>query len=162
MTRYSPELKEQIVKKMMPPNSQSVATISRDTGISTPTLYAWKKQFQAQGFVVPKKPSKADQWDAKAKLAAVVQTASMNETERSTYCREHGLYVEQLDAWKQAFEAMDPADGPASKADLAAAKRQNRKLEKELRRKEKALAETAALLTLSKKANAIWGTDEDN
>lgn len=162
MTRYSAELKEQIVKKMMPPNSQSVAAISRDTGISTPTLYAWKKKFQAQGFVVPKKPSKADQWDAKAKLAAVIQTARMNETERSTYCREHGLYVEQLDAWKQVFETMDPTDGPTRKADLAAAKRHNRELEKELRRKEKALAETAALLTLSKKASAIWGTDEDN
>lgn len=162
MAVYSAELKDQIVKKMMPPNSQSVAVISRDTGISSPTLYAWKKQFQARGFVVPKKPSKADQWDAKAKLAAVVQTVSMNETERSTYCREHGLYVEQLDAWKQAFETMDPADGPVSKADLAAARRQNRRLEKELRRKEKALAEAAALLTLSKKANAIWGTDEDN
>lgn len=162
MTRYSGELKEQIAKKMMPPNSRTVASIHRETGISEPTLYAWKKQFQAQGFVVPNKPSKAEQWDAKAKLAAVIHTASMNETERASYCREHGLYVEQLEAWKQAFETMDPADGPASKADLAASRRKNRQLEKELRRKEKALAETAALLTLSKKANAIWGTDADN
>jgi transposase-like protein len=156
---YSPELKEQIVKKMMPPNRQTVAILSRQTGISAPTLYAWKKQFQARGFVVPNKPSNADHWDAKAKLAAVIQTASMNETERSTYCREHGLYVEQLDAWKQAFEAVEE---PVSQADLAAAKRQNRKLQKELRRKERALAEAAALLTLSKKADAIWGTDEDD
>ena len=161
MTIYSPELKEQIVKKMMPPNSQTVAAISRETGISAPTLYAWKKQFQARGHVVPNKPSKADQWDAKAKLAAVIQTASMNEVERSTYCRERGLYVEQLDAWKQAFEAMGAAESAASKADWAAAQRDNRLLAKELRRKEKALAEVAALLTLSKKAKAIWGTDED-
>lgn len=162
MTRYSQELKEQIAKKMMPPNRQTVAAISRETGISAPTLYAWKKQFQDRGSVVPSKPSKADDWDAKAKLAAVIQTASMNEIERSTYCREHGLYVEQLDAWKQAFEATDLAVGPASKTDLAAVKRQNRLLTKELNRKEKTLAEAAALLTLSKKARAIWGTDEDN
>lgn len=162
MTRYSQELKEQIVKKMMPPNSQSVAAIHRETGISTPTLYAWKKQFQSQGFVVPTKPSKADDWDAKAKLAAVIRTASMNETERAAYCREHGLYVEQLDAWKHGFEATDPLGTSASKADLATVKRENHKLAKELHRKEKALAEAAALLTLSKKAEAIWGTGEDD
>src|SRR3546814_12371590 len=77
------------------------------TGISGPTLYAWKKQFQSRGFVVPAKPSNPDRWDARAKLAAVIQTAPMNEAERSAYCREHGLYPEQLEAWKQAFEAMD-------------------------------------------------------
>ncbi|WP_435028538.1 transposase, partial [Xanthomonas cucurbitae] len=44
MARYSPELKDQIVRRMMPPNNQSVADLSRHTGISAPTLYAWKKQ----------------------------------------------------------------------------------------------------------------------
>lgn len=161
MTTYSRELKEQIVRKMMPPNLQSVATIHRETGISAPTLYAWKKQFRAEGHIVPTQPRTSDHWDAKSKLAAVIRTALMNEAERSTYCREHGLYVEQLDAWKQAFEAMDEAGAPANHAELAAVRKQHRQLEKELYRKEKALAEAAALLTLSKKARAIWGTDED-
>lgn len=162
MSTYSTELKEQIVKKMMPPNNQTVAAISRETGISAPTLYAWRKLLQAQGCVVPSKPTTPDRWDAKTKLAAVIQTAALNEVERSTYCREHGLYVEQLDAWKQAFEAMDPRNPSASHADMAAVRKQVRVLEKELRRKEKALAETAALLTLSKKARAIWGTDAED
>lgn len=162
MSRYSHELKEQIVKKMMPPSSQSVADISRETGTSAPTLYAWKRQFRNQGHVVPSKPSKPDGWDAKAKLAAVVQTFALNEAERSTWCRERGLYPEQLDAWQQAFEAVDPQGAPASKADLNAERKKRRQLEKELHRKEKALAEAAALLTLSKKAQAIWGTGEDD
>lgn len=161
MASYSRELKEQIVRKMMPPNPQSVASVSRETGISAPTLYAWKKQFRNQGYVVPGKPTSPDRWDAKAKLATVIQLALMNEAERSAWCREHGLYVEQVDAWKQAFEAMEPADTAAGRTDAAAARRQVRQLQKELQRKEKALAEAAALLTLSKKARAIWGTDED-
>lgn len=90
----------------MPPNSQTVASISQETGISALTLYAWKKQFRAKGFVVPQKPNIPDRWDAKTKLAAVIQTAAMNETERSAYCRERGLYPEQIDAWKAAFEAV--------------------------------------------------------
>lgn len=161
MTRYSPELKEQMVRKMMPPNSQSVASIHRETGISTPSLYAWKHQFQKQGYVVPAKTTHPDGWDSKAKLAAVIETALMNEAERSTYCRERGLYVEQLDAWKVAFEQVDGAGTAISPALLAAERKKTRVLEKELHRKEKALAEAAALLTLSKKARAIWGTDED-
>lgn len=161
--RYSAEFKEQIIRKLMPPHNRTVASVSREIGISEASLYNWKKQFRAEGYVVPKKPTNADQWDGKAKLAAVIQTAAMNEAERSEYCRKHGLYPEQIEAWKTAFEASEVAEGsPASKADLAAERKKSRVLEKELRRKEKALAEAAALLTLSKKAQAIWGTSEED
>lgn len=110
---------------------------------------------------MPCTSSSPDRWDGKTKLAAVTKTAAMNEVERSAYCRERGLYVEDLDRWKQAFEAMNPLEPATSKADMAALRKKHRALEKELHRKEKALAETAALLTLSKKARAIWGIDED-
>lgn len=162
MPSYSPELKEQMVRKMMPPSNQSVANISRETGISAPSLYAWKKQFRDRGFVVPLKSTQPDRWDNKTKLAALIHTALMNEAERSTYCREHGLYVEQLDAWKMAFESSEATDGPTERAELARERKKNRELAKELHRKERALAEAAALLTLSKKARAIWGTDADD
>ncbi|MCB5365033.1 transposase [Pusillimonas sp. CC-YST705] len=161
MPSYSAEFKEQVVRKLMPPHNQTVAALSRETGISEASLYNWKKQFRAKGFVVPKKSTHADQWDAKAKLAAVIQTAAMNEAERSQYCREHGLYPEQIDAWRDAFESTDMG-ASANKAELSAERKKSRALEKELHRKEKALAEAAALLTLSKKAQAIWGTNEDD
>lgn len=147
----------------MPPHNRTVASLSQEIGVSEATLYNWKKQFRAKGYVVPKKSTIADQWDAKAKLAAVIQTAAMNEAERSEYCRKHGLYPEQIEAWKSAFEASESLDAsPTTKAELAAERKKSRTLEKELRRKEKALAEAAALLTLSKKAQAIWGTNEDD
>ena len=160
MASYSQELKDQVVRKLMPPSLMSVADVSRESGICTATLYAWKKRYQAEGFVVPSKSNRPDQWDAKAKLAAVIETAAMNQAERSEYCRTYGLYPEQLDAWKALFESMDTA--AASLKEHAETKKKNLKIEKELRRKEKALAEAAALLTLSKKANAIWGIDEDD
>ena len=161
MSRYSPEFKEQMVRKMMPPNNQSVASIHRESGISTPSLYAWKRQFQQRGCVVPAKISQPDGWDNRAKLAAVIESALMNEAERSTYCRERGLYVEQLDAWKAVFEQAEGTGAVISPAMLAAERKKMRALEKELQRKERALAEAAALLMLSKKAQAIWGIDED-
>lgn len=63
MPSYSPDFKDQMVKKMMPPGNQSVAQLSRETGISGATLYAWKKQFKDRGFVVPSRPSAPDRWD---------------------------------------------------------------------------------------------------
>lgn len=162
MPSYNAELKANIVKKMMPPQSQSVVQISRDSGIAKATLYAWKKQYRSKGYVLPAKKSVPDQWDGKAKLATVIQTAAMNEAELSEYCRQRGLYPEQVAAWKAVFEAAGEHDAAATKAALASERNKNRQLEKELRRKEKALAEAAALLTLSKKAQAIWGTSEDD
>ncbi len=162
MPVYSPEFKEQMVRKLMPPEARSVAQLSRESGVSEPTLYAWKKQFRDQGFVVPKRPAAPEGWDARAKLAAIIETAALNEAERSAYCRERGLYPEQLDAWKEAFEAMGSSGSAADKADLADERRKSRQLERELLRKERALAETAALLALSKKARAIWGDGKDD
>jgi transposase-like protein len=161
MSRYSNEFKEQIVRKMMPPNSQRVAKISQDTGIAAPTLYSWRNQFRSQGYVVPAKPNDAEGWNWKSKAAAVLKTLAMNEAEKSEYCREQGIYPEQLEAWQDAFEIADTSRGAPSKADDQVAKKRIKQLEKELHRKEKALAEAAALLVLSKKAQAIWGTKEE-
>lgn len=102
---------------------------------------------------MPAKKCLPDQWNGKAKLATVIQTAAMNEAERSEYCREHGIYPEQVTARKAAFEAVDQDNEPATKAALTNERKKNKQLEKELRRKEKALAEAAALLTLPNTPN---------
>jgi len=117
MARYSDETRERMVRKMMPPHNCSVASISRETGISAPTLYAWKRRFQEHGYVIPKKAGTAEGWDGKARLAAIVKTASMNEAERSAWCREHGLYPEHLDAWKAEFESL--VSRPVSRRELS-------------------------------------------
>mgnify|MGYP003511895873 FL=1 len=84
----------------------------------------------------------------------------MNEIELAEYARKKGLYVEQIKSWKDA--CMNANGGVAKEAarlnrDLKDSQKKVKKLEKKLQRKEKALAEAAALLVLSKKANAIWG-----
>ena len=98
MASYSSQFKEQAVRRLMPPNSQTVSMVSRELGVAGPTLYAWKRQFESEGFLVPANSSNPEKWDSRSKLAAIIQTASMNEAQRSAYCREHGLYPEQLDA----------------------------------------------------------------
>ena len=164
MPYYAQEFKEKTARQLLPPHSKSVASVSRETGVSEPTLYAWKKQFaqQVQPAGAPREGApreSAPSWNAKDRLNAVIATAAMSEVERSAWCREQGLYVEQLDAWREAFEGMDDDKAQASRSNTARERKSLAKLQKELERKDKALAEAAALLVLSKKARAIWGVD---
>lgn len=161
MGRYSEEFKAHVVRQMMPPDPVSVDELSRETGVTPATLYTWRKQFRAKGVVVPGKRGKPDQWSSEDKFSVVVETASMNEAELSEYCRRKGLYPEQIASWRRAClhanEAMDQLSRTAGRKRLADRKKFKR-LERELRRKEKALAETAALLVLKKKPRHSGGT----
>jgi predicted NodU family carbamoyl transferase len=95
----------------------------------------------------------------------VIETASFNETELSEYCRSRGLYREQISRWKiealSGYEKSNQVKKTQSQ-DRREDKQKIKKLERELNRKEKALAETAALLVLSKKWEAIWGENEED
>ena len=87
----------------------------------------------------------------------------MNAQEVAEYCRSRGLYPEQLQMWRHDCEqaaGLASQDRRREAQELKDHKARVRELERELRRKEAALAETAALLTLSKKAAAIWGDEE--
>lgn len=164
MARYNEEFKEQAVRRLMPPNSQSVAQVSRDIGVSDVTLYTWRNQYRNRGNAVPADPSNPENWSGKNKLAVVIETAALNEQELSAYCREKGLYVEQVQRWREAAESSADTGRPLSaqeRREWQSERKKTRRLEKDLRRKEKALAEAAALLVLQKKARDIWGDNED-
>lgn len=164
MPRYSDEFKEKIVQKMMPPNSQSVAQIHRETGICIPTLYTWRNQYRQEGKAVPADPSNPESWSGADKLAVIIETAAMNEQALAEYCRRKGLYAEQIERWKEAAIIGNESNEKLTKAERRnwqETKKKNRRLEKDLSRKEKALAEAAALLLLEKKAQAIWGETKD-
>ena len=163
--RYSEEFKESIIKKMMPPNPVSVRQLSKDTGVSDVTLYKWRKDYRNRGIAVPSDQSKPEAWSAEDKLAVVIETASLNEVQLSEYCRNKGLYPEQVAQWKESALAGYQQRAEVKKEKLRSRQEDKRKikqLEKQLHRKEKALAETAALLVLSKKCEAIWGVNEED
>ena len=164
MTTYSIEFKETAVKKMMPPNAISVQALKRETGVSDVTLYKWRNEYRNKGNAVPGDDINPEKWGARDKLAVVIETAAFNESELGEYCRKKGLYPEQVLRWKEA--ALKGYDSDEKIQQQQASSRKDdrlkiKKLESELRRKEKALAETATLLVLRKKANAIWGEEED-
>ena len=165
MSKYSQELKQAVLKRMMPPESRSVATLSRETGITETTLYNWWNVARQAGAVMPDRgQSKAEEWDSPAKFAVVLETASLSEEALAAYCRSKGLYVEQVRVWRAACEqanARRDVDAATHAQRHKTDKRRIVELERELHRKEKALAEAATLLVLAKKYRAFPQQDED-
>ena len=166
MRRYSEAVKADVRRRMSPPHRQSVAQISAELGIHVITLYKWRKAWRLQGEVVPASQKDPEGWGASDKFTVVLETAGLNSTELAAYCRERGLFPEQVDRWRQAAQDANaqPLLTMAEQKDLEkrhqADQREIKRLQHELRRKDKALAEAAALLIASKKIQAYWGEDE--
>ena len=161
---YPKERKEAVLRKMLPPNNKTIPEIAKEEGISEGTLFNWRKTARAEGRLMPNGDTTPAGWCAADKFAAVVETASLNEAALSVYCRERGLYPEQIRQWREACEQANDWDRNQNKRLKKARKADEKRikdLERDLGRKDKALAETAALLVLRKKAQAIWGESED-
>ena len=165
MSRYSPERKEAVLSKLLPPHNLTVAELARQEGISSATLYNWRKQAKLEGRPVPGHTNKSEQWSAEAKLATVIETATLSEAELSEYCRKKGLYPDQVHRWKaeslQGF-ARSSEQEKTLRQQSRNDKKEIKKLQRELRHKDKALAEAAALLVLRKKLNALWDNSDSN
>jgi hypothetical protein len=162
---YSAERKEALLRQMMPPMNKPISELARENGIAEQTLYTWRRNLKAQGVPVPGNGKNAEEWSSKDKFGVVLETAGLNEAELAEYCRRKGLFIEQIAAWRAACQ-----DANAHTADRNREQREQSKgdrkrikqLEKELLRKDKALAEAAALIILRKKAQAIWGDPEED
>jgi hypothetical protein len=88
----------------------------------------------------------------------------MDEAAKNAWCRQQGVYPSELEKWRSsAVQALAaPEETRASPQQTRHDHRRIKELEREIRRKDKALAETAALLVLSKKLSAIYGEDADD
>ena len=158
---YSTERRAAVLKKLEPPNAVPVRQLAKDEGISEATLHTWRRKARSKGQLLPDADAGPEAWTSRDKFAAVLETAAMNEADLAAYCRQRGLYAEQIRAWRTACEQANDWER-ASTQRLGQATREEKKriktLERDLARKEKALAEAAALLVLRKNAAAIWGT----
>ncbi len=161
--RYSEEQKRWAIEQMKLPLNRTVAELAKETGITCVTLRTWRNAARQAGQCVPAgQPS--ERWSSADKFQAVLQAAPLNEEETHAYCRRRGLLPEQLQQWRAACEQANDASDPAPAQGRVVSpdtQQQIRNLQRELKRKNEALAEAAALLVLRKKADAIWGQGED-
>jgi len=144
---------------MLSPNNRSIPELAKETGIPKETLYTWRAK---NGGTQTVNGQKAEVFTGSQKFQMVLESATMNEHDLAEFCRSSGCFSEQILAW-QEFCAManDIRPRRAEQAERRELRKQNNLLQSELRRKEKALAEMAAILVFQKKVRAIWGERED-
>lgn len=158
---YPDEFREEVLESVMSSKNTPMAHLAREFGINVGTLLVWRKEAGLLDKIKEKpdtQSSSDERFSIKEKLCMIKETFHMNELELGEYCRSKGILASDLKLWEE--EITEPTK------DLTTAERislmnTNRKLKKELERKEKALVEAAALLILSKKAEAIWGVKEE-
>jgi len=156
---YSKELRERAIARLLPPINASLSAVSQELNIPYQTLYAWRTERSKHPSPVTQAREAEDLFDAQTKFTVVLETATLNEVDLAAYCRSKGLYVEQIAQWRaQCAAAFNPKIVTAAERNSA---KRIQLLERELARKEKALAEAAALMILRKNAEAIWGLGEE-
>lgn len=162
---HSQELKESLVRKVLENPEKSLSEIARNAHISKSTLYSWVSR--AKGTTQHSLPAvhsttQTVSWSSEQRFQVLMDTSSLSGEELNQYCREKGLYKQQLTQWQHDFMNSSDDKKKQQAKELQQLRKQNKALQRELRRKEKALAETTALLVLKKKADCIWGGNEDD
>ena len=161
--KYSTAFKSKMVQKML--GGRSANSLAQETGMHQPTLSKWLRDASRLQAVKRRRQDektttegrRPEDWSAEEKLEAVLEGKRLSGAELGEFLRGRGLHEEQLREWEAS--AVASLRGRKSTGKSPDAKRV-KELERELQRKEKALAEAAALLVLRKKLNALWG-DED-
>jgi len=159
--RYSKEFKQSAVEKLLDRGFRPVTAIVEELGVPSPTLYQWRKEFDKLVELKNKSQRPQDR-SPEEKLKAVIEYESLPEEKRGEFLRREGLHRESIQAWQKQMEGglMKPNNKQSDRLQRAKDQRRIKELERELRRKDKALAEVTALLVLKKKADLIWGTED--
>jgi transposase len=163
MAIRSEEFKRVAVQKFHSRGSRSVQEIAQGMGVSAWTLYDWAKRYDTSPGMKKNSERRPQDWSAAEKWKAVVEFEGLAEEKRGEYLRREGLHSEHVESWKKSMQSGLDSGGEAkaSRGQVAELKAEVKELKRDLHRKDRALAETTALLVLKKKADLIWGTGEN-
>jgi len=151
------------VEKFHSRGSRSVEEVARVLGVSSWSLYQWSKRYgNAEGMKHNRRPGDRS---VQEKLKAVIEFEGLEGDKQGEYLRRQGLHSDHIAGWKKSMEAGLESGGgsltAANRSEWAQDKKKIKELERDLHRKDRALAETTALLVLKKKADLIWGSGEN-
>lgn len=173
--KYSAAFKSKMVRKMTAPQGMTAVALSREIGVHQTTLSRWLRDAgtvaalatqdhddKHEGLNSPMTAKRPQDWSAEEKLSAVLEAETLSDEDLGAFLRSKGLHETQLRQWRELMLAglKDPSRPTSGKKPVES--RRIRQLEKDLARKDKALAEASALLVLKKKAQEIWGDEDDD
>jgi len=155
-TKYSEDFKEQaLCKAYNRRNDQSIQDVANDLNICLQTLKTWMRKSKLdKSPILLLKSKRPNDWRPEERLDALNQAYGLGGEALNAWCREQGVFVHQLEQWKADFCSQG---GSSDKREVATLKTEAHNLERQILRKDKALAEAAALLVLQKKFRALLG-----
>ena len=159
---YVEGFREQALAKVLGRSeNQSVRSIAADLGMNMGTLRGWMKQTLRDRKGPSRKPIPSADWTPAQRLLALQESHGLGEEALNAWCRERGIFAHDLAQWRSAFCDTDlTTSGREESEELRQLRFTNAQLQRDLNRKEKALAEAAALLVLQKKYRALWAAED--
>ena len=164
-TPHTQEFKEQALRKVRARGQRTQQSIAQELNISLAILKGWLQASgtPARGLPHVATPLPGDlpvaQWSPSQRLQALLESHALSGETLHAWCREKGLFEHQLQAWREAFCTHPEPSARESRTVLRELQSRHEQLQRELRRKDKALAEAAALLVLQKKFQALWADE---
>ena len=173
--QYTDMFKNAMIQKMTGPGAMSASALSKQVEVPQSTLSKWlrkagiessygfpKNAYEYNNMAKLKGPKRPNDWSAEEKLKVVMEAAGLDDEQLGELLRKKGLHQTHLEQWRmQMLDGLQTGFSKKTARQKIADAKRIRTLEKELRRKDKALAETAALLVLKKKVQEIWGDEDD-
>ncbi len=159
--KYSVGFKQGVLKKVLPPESRPISEVSKETGLADQTIRNWMERARNGTMAVEDGEIAPGERRSSEKLRLVIESKSIQPERMGEWLREKGLHSEHIPLWEQELTSIVADKDDALKHELQLTKKKLKETERELARKDKALAEFAALVALKKKADAIWGDDEE-
>ena len=150
---FSVAFKQKMVERLTGKNAVSATRLAQETGVRQQNLSRWLQEARSLP-IMADRPKPVRMWTVEKKVRVLAEAAQLNGVQLTTYLEREGVKLAEYEQWRLALD-----DGGT--ASMSTNKR-IRQLERELARKEKALAEAAALLVLKKKVDTLYGEDEDD
>lgn len=170
MRQYSDVFRSRMVQRMVGPAAVSATSLAREVGVSQAALSRWLLKARSLQGMEDTSRTPRKKWTGAERLRIVMEAHALTGSELGALLRREGVHEAELAEWRRSAEAALGESPRATARPSAEVKRVGatrieakriRELEKELRRKEKALAEAAALLVLKKKVQDLWGDEDD-
>ena len=153
-SKYSPAFREQAIQKLLQRGDKTIQCIAEELNINVFTLKHWLRQYRPQIMLTNKTTKRPADWTPEERFQALMASHGLEDEDLNAFCRTQGIFSHHLEAWRQDF--INSIHKSAQESTDKSLREENKQLKKDLQRKEKALAETAALLVLQKKFQAFW------
>lgn len=160
MAKYEQSFKNSIVRKILLPDGPGITSISEETGISVPTLYSWVRKLR-QDVEMEAQGNNPNDRSIIEKQELVLEAAAIPQEDLGAFLREKGIHEEHIKLWRDEVRAVLKKNSIDMRHEISEVKKKNNELEKELKRKDKALAELSTLLVIKKKWDSILNPKED-